>query len=82
MVIEFFLLLGGFTNVFIGDDGVKMEKMGSILSGLKRFDLAPSFFGYCPESQIALREQGLNSEYCSYNKIIPILDFYKDLEKK
>ena len=81
--IEYFLLLGGLTNIFMGDDCVPSEKINNVVSGLNRKGLESCFYGYCPHNSPSrnLKKNLKGSDY-SFSKSVSVLAFYDYLEKK
>jgi len=75
--LEYFLLLGGMTRFFMGDDCVPTEKMARVFSGLNTLGISPFIYSYCPHNLQTNIPQHLKKEVYSLSKGCTILDFYE-----
>lgn len=80
--IEYFLLFGGFTNIFLGDDGIKTEKIHRMLTGLKKQHLEPNYFVYCPHNLNQENPENLKDNEYSLCEGCDVLSFYKHILDK
>lgn len=77
--IEYLLFLGGFTNFFIGDDGLPFRAIDNIIPILISNGIVPSFFGYCPQDQVLSKMAGSKNITYIFNKSLSTVGFYNYL---
>lgn len=81
--IEYFLLMGGFTRFFMGDDCVPTQKMERTSLGLDKMGIRPFVFGYCPHNISKEHSQDLKqSGTYSFSGGCTVLDFYEHALRK
>ena len=77
--IEYLLFFGGFTNFFVGDDGLPFRDIDNVIQILISNEIAPSFFGYCPQDQVLSRKTGSKNIVYIFNESLSTIGFYNYL---